>query len=697
MATKASALELLRSALQNKHADFRDNQWEAIDLVVNQKKKLLVVERTGWGKSSVYFISTKILRSQGRGPTIIISPLLALMRNQIESAERLGVKAETINTSNMDDWDRIKQAVFDDEVDALLISPERLANEKFVSSFLEQIADRIGLFVVDEAHCISDWGHDFRTDYRRITNILKMMPTGMPVLGTTATANDRVVGDIVSQLGDVEVIRGPLTRQSISLQNIVMEDQSQRLAWLVENIPKISGSGIIYTLTKRDAKLVSRYLNTNGIHVEPYFSGAEDGEMTTDGHREKLESMLLNNEIKALVSTSALGMGYDKPDLGFVIHYQAPGSIIAYYQQVGRAGRNIDDAYCVLLSGREDEDIHDYFRRSSFPSAHDVGMILRELEDSDGLSVPSLVEQINLTKGQIDKTLKYLSVEDPSPIFKEKTRYLRTAVEYQLDTAKIERLMQQKTVEWNEVKDYIYYGGCLMNYLQQVLNDEIIEACGKCDNCRSQSVFPTEVNHQHILEASAFLRHSEFYVAPRKMISRGALDEYKIPLKIPANLQSEGTWVLSRWGDSGWGQLVAEDKRKGEFRNELVVAMQNMILSKIQADGFPKWVTCVPSKRHPELVPDFAQRLADTLGLPFIACVRKIKDTNPQKEQQNSYFQCVNLDGAFAIEGEIPNGPVLLLDDAIDSGWTFTIIAALLRLEGSGSVHAAALTSTAVN
>lgn len=697
MATRTSALKLLRSSLQNESADFRENQWEAIDLIVNKKKKLLVVERTGWGKSSVYFISTKILRSQGSGPTVIISPLLALMRNQIESAERLGVRAETINTSNMDDWDQIKQAVIDDQVDALLISPERLANEKFVSTFLEQIADRIGLFVVDEAHCISDWGHDFRTDYRRIINILKMMPNGMPILGTTATANDRVVDDIVGQLGEVEVIRGPLTRESISLQNIVMSDQSQRLAWLVENIPNIPGSGIIYTLTKRDARLVSKYLNENGIHVAPYFAGAEDDESTSDEHREKLESMLLGNGIKALVSTSALGMGYDKPDLGFVIHYQAPGSIIAYYQQVGRAGRNIDDAYCVLLSGKEDGDIHDYFRKSAFPIVHEVELILGELENSDGLSVPSLVENINLSKGQIEKVLKYLSVEDPSPIYKERTKYLRTAVDYQLDTEKINWLMQQKTVEWKEVKDYIWYGGCLMNYLQEVLNDEIIEPCGKCTNCRGEAIFPVEVNHRNILNASAFLKHSEFYVQPRKQINKGALKEYSIPSKIPANLQSEGTWVLSKWGDAGWGHLVAEDKHNGVFRNELVKAMENMIIHKIDPSDFPAWVTCVPSKRHPELVPDFAQRLADSLRLPFYPCVKKIKDTNPQKEQQNSYFQCVNLDGAFTIEGEIPDGPVLLLDDAIDSGWTFTIIAALLRLEGSGPVHAVALTSTAVN
>ncbi|CAH0280023.1 ATP-dependent DNA helicase RecQ [Pedobacter sp. Bi27] len=692
-----SALELLRKSLQNPVADFREHQWEAIDLVVNQKKKLLVVERTGWGKSSVYFISTKILRDQGKGPTIIISPLLALMRNQIEAAGRLGIRAATINTSNMEDWDEIKQAVLNDNVDALLISPERLANERFVSGFLEQIAGRIGLFVVDEAHCISDWGHDFRTDYRRITNILKMMPDGMPILGTTATANDRVVNDIVSQLGNVEVIRGPLTRESISLQNIVMRDQSERLAWLVENIPNMEGSGIIYTQTIRDAKLVSAYLNTFGINVEAYFSGAEGEEADSNEYRQQLESMLSENRVKALVSTSALGMGYDKPDLGFVVHYQAPGSIIAYYQQVGRAGRNIPNAYCILLFGREDEEIHEYFRGSSFPSTHEVALILENIGENGGMSIPELAQSINLSKGQIEKTIKYISVEDPSPIYKEKTRYLRTAIEYKLDVEKIERLMIQKTDEWLEVKDYIGYNGCLMNYLQQILNDEVIVPCGKCANCLGGAIFPDEADHGLIVNASTFLRHSEFYVPQRKQTNKGALKEYGIPTKIPAELQSEGTWVLSRWGDAGWGKIVADDKHRGFFREELVSAMGEMIRNKIDKRNLPTWVTCVPSKRHPELVPNFAERLAKSLSLPFISCVEKIKDTEPQKEQQNSYFQCVNLDGAFTVDEEIPDGSVLLLDDAIDSGWTFTIIAALLRRAGSGPVYAAALTSTAVN
>jgi len=302
---KAETLELLRMAINDPSGEFREHQWEAIDQIVNMKKKLLVVERTGWGKSSVYFISTKILRNTGSGPTIIISPLLALMRNQIEVAERLGIKAISINSTNPDDWDLYKQMILNNQIDALLISPERLANNNFMDGVLRPVADRIGLFVVDEAHCISDWGHDFRPDYRRITNILTYMPDGMPVLGTTATANDRVIEDIVSQLGNIEVLRGTLTRESLVLQNIKLANQATRLAWIKENINKMPGSGIIYTLTKRDARQVTEWLNNCGIDAAAYYSGITDDNIEdTNQYRNYVEDLLFNNEIKALVATS---------------------------------------------------------------------------------------------------------------------------------------------------------------------------------------------------------------------------------------------------------------------------------------------------------------------------------------------------------------------------------------------------------
>lgn len=331
MATREQAESYLRIALAQSKARFREGQWEAIDALVNHRRKLLVVQRTGWGKSSVYFIATRLLRNAGTGPSIIVSPLLALMRNQIEAAQRLGVRAVTINSTNKDEWPKIIQQVRGNQADVLLVSPERFANDDFSEEVLLPISQKLGLFVVDEAHCISDWGHDFRPDYRRLVNVLRRMPRNLPVLGTTATANDRVIDDIVSQLGHVDVQRGSLMRESLALQTTRLPDQAARLAWLAHHLPHMPGSGIVYVLTQRDALEVARWLNENGISAEAYFSGAQgpDGE-ETNAWRERLEARLQDNELKALVATTALGMGYDKPDLGFVVHYQSPGSVVSY-------------------------------------------------------------------------------------------------------------------------------------------------------------------------------------------------------------------------------------------------------------------------------------------------------------------------------------------------------------------------------
>lgn len=696
---KENALFLLRKSLNDSSAEFRDGQWEAIDSLVNKRKKLLVVERTGWGKSSVYFISTKILRDQGKGATIIISPLLALMRNQIEAAERLGIRAITINSTNTKEWESSKQAVLNNQVDALLISPERLSNDNFMNSVLRPIADKIGLFVVDEAHCISDWGHDFRPDYRRIVSILQFIPNGMPVLATTATANDRVCDDIVYQLGEIEIIRGSLIRKSLILQNIKLNDQASRLAWLKENLPNLPGSGIIYALTIRDVHIVTKWLVDCGIEAAHYFSGAINDEFKdTDEYRLFVEDALLNNKIKVVVSTSALGMGYDKPDLGFVVHYQAPSSIISYYQQVGRAGRAIDVAYGILLSGKEDEDIHDYFRRSAFPTEERVWAILEILEQYDGLSVKELMKHLNLRTGQIEQVLKYLQVEPISPVIKVGTKWRRTAVKYEMDTDKILRLTNQRILEWNEIKDYIDTEGCLMRYLQNSLDDNSLSDCGKCCNCDIQNRLPEQVSHENGISSASFLKHSEFDFKLKIQIPLDALQKYNLRGNLHLDLRGETGKTLSRWGDAGWGKIVARDKFNNYFSDELVEAFVEMITVRWNPSPFPTWVTCIPSKRHPELVPSFAKRVADKMDLPFIAVINKVNETEPQKEQENSYYQCSNLDGAFEItEGIKLNEPVLLIDDAIDSGWTLTIASALLRRAGTGVVYPATLTSTTAN
>ena len=383
MVSRVDAQALLRTAMGSQEMDFRSGQWEAIDHIVNQRGKVLCIQRTGWGKSMVYFISAKLLRTRGYGVTLIVSPLLALMRNQIEAANRLNLRALTINSTNVDEWHKVRQELLADRADLLLISPERLANDEFVTGVLQPIAARIGMLVVDEAHCISDWGHDFRPDYRRIGQVLERLPNNIAVLATTATANRRVERDVAAQLGDsVKVQRGALMRESLALQVIQMHSTSDRLAWLADRIPELHGSGIVYTLTTRDAERVANWLQQNGIDARAYHSDIDDTQ------REYLEHALLANAVKCLVATTALGMGYDKPDLTFVIHYQMPGNVVTCYQQVGRAGRAIPLAYGVLLSGEEENRINRFFRESAFPPEQQVNLILNSLDiAANGLSV----------------------------------------------------------------------------------------------------------------------------------------------------------------------------------------------------------------------------------------------------------------------------------------------------------------------
>ena len=697
MATQSEALRYLQNAIGNSDATFRPGQWEAIDHLVNQKGRMLVVERTGWGKSSVYFITTIFLRQEGRGLSLIISPLLALMRNQIATANQFGLNPRTINSTNPEEWEEVKEEALRNEIDVLFISPERLANEKFVEQLLLPLVDSLGLFVVDEAHCISDWGHDFRVDYRRIVNILQRLPANIPVLATTATANDRVVQDVESQLGDVRVQRGTLERSSLHLQTIKLPDQPARLAWLAQNLPRIPGTGIIYVLTKRDAIQLSAWLRSQNIDAHAYFAGIKDENFENDHeYRIHLEDQLLANEIKVLVATTALSMGYDKPDLSFVIHYQAPGSIVGYYQQVGRAGRGIDKAYGVMLSGREDEDIHDYFRRNAFPTDTRVQKILQALEESDhGLSIPQLTQELNFRSSQISQTIKYLSVESPAPVVKIKTKWQRAPVPYQLDKEKIAYLTAQRYCEWQEVQEYLSHEACLMAYLRRSLDDPEAKACGRCAHCIGEPVLSIDIDQSLGNQAALFIRHAEFPLVLKKQFPPDVRPYgLSAKAKIPENYRGEEGRVLSRWRDAGWGRTVAENKQQGHFNDELVTATAEMI-ARWNPEPELAWVCCVPSLNHPTLVADFAQRLAHGLGIPFHHAIQKIKDTPPQKNQENSYFQCLNLDGAFEItQAPLPEGAVLLVDDAVDSAWTLTILTALLRQAGSGPVFPLALTST---
>ncbi|HEX7577774.1 MAG TPA: RecQ family ATP-dependent DNA helicase [Verrucomicrobiae bacterium] len=694
------ATALLRQSVGNPLANFRSGQLEAISHLLERRGPLLVVQRTGWGKSNVYFIAAKLLREQQAGPTLIISPLLALMRNQIAAAERAGVRAVRVTSEekNRDDWGRIRDELLADRIDVLLISPERLGNEEFVQTMLQPVTTRIGLLVVDEAHCISDWGHDFRPDYRRITRILQSLPPNIRVLATTATANDRVVADLKSQLGaTLTVQRGKLARASLQLQNISLPGEIARLAWLAHTLPKLPGSGVIYTLTTRDARMVAAWLRENGIDAEPYWGGLDE-ELGQPGLRERLEERLLRNKLKTLVATTALGMGFDKPDVAFVIHYQLPGSVVHYYQQVGRAGRALPDAFAVLLGGSGDSDITDHFIETAFPPRELVEKILAQLDAaSDGLTLGELQIQLNAPRGRLDHALKLLSLESPAPLLHLDQRWKRTAAPLAPTFwERVKRLTELRKHEQTRMLEYLHADSCLMQFLARELDEHDAPPCGRCAVCRGESLLTKQFPPTLAERAAHFLQRTHHPIKPRKLWPKDAFKVYAFTGRIAKELSAEEGRVLAIWGDAGWGDLVCAGKYSAatRFDDRLVAAVVEMI-REWNPQPQPAWVTTVPSLKHTILVAEFAERLARALHLPLHSVLQKVRPTPPQKDMQNSFQQAHNLDDAFTVKlGGDFSKPVLLVDDMVDSGWTFTVCAALLRQAGSGPVFPVALAQT---
>ncbi len=677
------ALELLRLGTGTPGAVFREGQGEAIRHVVEGRGRLLVVQKTGWGKSAVYFIAAKLLREQGEGPTVLISPLIALMRNQLAAAERMGVRAATINSSNPNEWNAVKTDLLSNTVDVLLISPERLANDDFIVTILSPISTRVSLLVVDEAHCISDWGHDFRPDYRRIERILRSMPPNLRVLATTATANNRVMADLQNILGaGPNVSRGELGRPSLRLQTLRIPDQAARLAWLATHIPRIHGSGIVYTLTVRDAEQVAAWLRSQNIDAWAYSSDSEN--------REDRENALLGNRIKCLVATTALGMGFDKPDLAFVIHYQTPGSVVAYYQQVGRAGRAIDTAYGVLLSGLEEDDINDYFITNAFPLPEHVQAILDQLRVAPaGLSVYDLLGRMNIPKKKIGNALKLLSLESPAPAVNDSGIWKLTITPLSPTFwERARRLTELRRAEQRQMREYVGLTDGHMEFLMRALDDDPT-------GYRSPDTPPLPAAYESALAQSAglFLRRSHHPLVLKKQWPSGGMPLTGVKGKLGKSFQAESGKILCVWEDAGWGALVRDGKcRNGKFDDRLVTACVDMI-REWNPSPQPTWVTCIPSNHLPELVPDFAKRLAAALGLPFHSVLTRTTERPEQSTCLNSIRQALNVDGAFAVNAPVPAGAALLVDDTVNSGWTLTIATYLIRSHGSGPVFPLVLAS----
>jgi ATP-dependent DNA helicase RecQ len=666
-------------------------QLTAIQAVVADRRRVLVVQRTGWGKSAVYFLATRLLRDAGAGPTFLISPLLALMRDQAAAAERVGVRAASINSANVRDWRAIEDQIAADQVDLLLVSPERLNNPGFAARVLPLLTRQAGLVVVDEAHCISDWGHDFRPDYRRIAQILRTLGEGVPVLGTTATANARVVADVAEQLGhDTLTLRGPLDRASLILSTVALPSAAERLAWLAEQLPQLPGSGIVYCLTVPETRRVATWLQANGIDAHAY-SGKDD-----PADRLVVEQVLAANACKAVVATSALGMGYDKPDLAFVVHYQAPDSPVAYYQQVGRAGRALDRAEVILLGGLEDRRIWEYFTTTAFPPRRLVDEVLELLDDAEPLALAEVQRQVNLGQGRLDQLLKVLDVE--GAVRRVDGGYLRGDPGWVYDADRYRRVTAARRAEQAAMLEYLTTDGCLMAFLRRQLDDpELADlddpdaaACGRCQRCTGHGP-PATVDNQLVAAAIRFLRDQDVTLAPRRQRPAGAAVGSRA---IPETQRAEPGRALGEATDAGWGPLLADLLSRDQPLPHPVIEGLTRLLGRWEWEQPPTWLTFVPSRTRPRLVGDLADHAGRLLGLPVHAVVQRVRPhARPQAELANSFHQYHNAHEAFAVTGTVPDGPVLLVDDVRGSGWTLTSVAGLLRDAGAGPVHPLTLLS----
>ena len=690
MTTRTDAQAILEQ-LAGPQAVLRDDQWTAIEALVVQRKRALVVQRTGWGKSAVYFIAAKLLRAAGRGPTVIVSPLLALMRNQVEAARRAGVQAATINSSNVTEWEDVHRRVDAGELDVLLVSPERLNNPDFRDAVLPALAADAGLVVVDEAHCVSDWGHDFRPDYRRIRTLIAELGADIPVLATTATANDRVVADVATQLGvggadhgrgggadDALVLRGGLDRESLRLSVVQAGGPAQRAAWLAAHLGSLPGSGIVYTLTVAQAHDIAALLREQGHTVAAYTGGTEASE------REQLEADLLDNRVKALIATSALGMGFDKPDLGFVVHLGAPSSPIAYYQQVGRAGRATASAEVILLPGREDADVWRYFASVAFPSEPMVRNVIDALEPDRPLSTAALEPLVDLNRSRLEMVLKVLDVD--GAVRRVKGGWIGTGQPWSYDEPRYARLDEARKREQQAMLDYQRTTECRMVFLRKQLDDPELgpQPCGRCDNCAGPR-YRSDVDTEAAEATRAALMRPGVEIAPRKQWPTGM---GRIGVELSGRI-TDGPApgrVIGRLTDLGWGARLRTllDEPDAEVPDAVITAAVEVLKAWDWAQR-PTAVLAMDSHRHPTLIRSVAARLAEVGRLKDLGVLHYSPQHRPVTAA-NSAYRVAALRDAWESPTGVAGETVLLVDDMTDTGWTMTMAGLAVRASGAVDV-----------
>jgi ATP-dependent DNA helicase RecQ len=672
-------LRQVLAAMAGPSAQPRKDQTAAVAALVEQHARVLVVQATGWGKSAVYWAATSALRAAGKGPTLIVSPLLALMRDQVSAAERAGLRAASVNSTNVDDWDAVFAAIEAQCLDVLLVSPERLANPAFARR-LPGLLAATGLVVIDEAHCISDWGFDFRPDYQRLARTLLGIGAGTPVLATTATANQRVTEDIAAQLGagaasPALTFRGSLARSSLRLAVVPGLQALERHAWVADALDCTPGSGIVYTLTVADCERLAAFLHSCGYAVAAYHGGLDSAV------REQVEDALRSNTLKAVVATSALGMGYDKPDLAFCIHVGSPASPVAYYQQVGRAGRALDDALAVLLPAESDERIWTYFATAGVPDEERVGRILSALERGPA-GLLDLENATGIRRGRLEGLLKILAVDDV--VQRQGTAWALTGKLWTFDAARWHALAQVRAREAGLMRAFASGSGCLMRFLQEALDDPAPSDCGRCSVCTGQLPAPgPRPGAQRLQAARVFARGHDVTIEPRKLWPAGNPGR-----KGRIRGCSEGR-ALAFADDPGWDEVLRpaftgpDGPAPQALRDGLVQVLARW---HGQWAARPVAVVPMPTADHPLLARSLAEHVARAGRLPLLDALQLVGPM-PGADLASA-AQVAALSQALVLRPgvSLPDGPLLLVAARYRSGWSATVAGALLRDAGASAV-----------
>jgi ATP-dependent DNA helicase RecQ len=674
------------AAIAGDGAVLSEDQSLAVAALCEPAARVLVVQATGWGKSAVYWAATAIRRHEGAGPALVVSPLLSLMRDQVGAAGRAGLRAATLNSSNIDAWAQVEAALRADELDVLLVSPERLANPGFGRRVLDELAGRLGLLVIDEAHAVSDWGHDFRPDYRRVADVLQTLNPHTPVLATTATANARVTLDVAAQLGEATlVLRGPLARSSLQLTVVDALSPIERFAWVVDHLPRLQGSGIVYTLTVADAERLAaavQFIHGDSCKVAAYTGGLESGE------RERLEDALRGNRLKALIATSALGMGYDKPDLGFVVHVGSPPSPVSYYQQVGRAGRGIDHALVALLPSDADAGVWDYFATATIPDGPQVERLLAGLSAySDGRSatVPALEAETGLRRGRVELMLKQLAVD--GVVERIEGGWRPTGASWTYDQEHYDGIIATRRREADIMRAYTRGQSCLMQLLQESLDDTSAQKCGRCSVCLGHLPQPLrERPEAATVEAVTRRLRSEVTVLePRKMWPGGAFGTRG---RIPAGLMAQAGRAIAYADAPEWRELVRSTfGRDGapsqELRDAAVGALGHW---RTSWPARPEVVVALPVAGFPLMTGGLADHLAQVGQMGRADLTVAIDHAAPadlsSSEEAALWRDAIRVNDELlsAVSGKV----VLLVVDATSTQWPITVAAAhLLQAEAS--------------